>query len=439
MVNLYSDSVKYLSLIPLTIVFIILLIVLTKKRNRKQGIPQEVIEERIRNFQPKPLIDPDNIVNDNTLERLQPNESDPDCLNLVKVNYYCFLDNLDIRRSAETCIKKYGVGSCGPRGFYGTIDIHLLLEDRLAKFMQMEEAVLYSYGFSTIASAIGAYCKKSDYIFVDENISFCAKQGLLATKGREIYFKHNDVNDLEAKMHSISQLEDKDKNQKKKIFRKFIIIEGIYGATGQICPLPEILTLCKKYKVRIFIDETYSFGVLGTTGKGVTEHFGVDRSEVDMIMGSLEGALGSIGGFCVGASVIIEHQRLSGLGYCFSASLPPFLCQASLCALDKLEQCPEYISTLKDVSVSVNNALSNLKGYTILNSDISPVKVLTLSKSFSREERISNVNKIYTYCAQKGLYLDLVDMGLRLHCHMQMPDPAIDRIKDTLSDALKII
>lgn len=89
-----------------------------------------------------------------------------DCLNMASHNYLGLLGVADINESAIASVRKYGVGSCGPRGFYGTIDVHLELEERLAKFMQMEEAVVYSYGFSTSASAISAYCKRNDVIFV---------------------------------------------------------------------------------------------------------------------------------------------------------------------------------------------------------------------------------------------------------------------------------
>lgn len=117
------------------------------------------------------------------------------------------LDREDIRNVAEKCIRSNGVGSCGPRGFYGTIDIHLDLESKIADFMGMEETVLYSYGFSTVASAIGAYCKRSDILFCDDKISFAAKQGIVAAKSKTVYFKHNDMEDLENKLKEYEQLE----------------------------------------------------------------------------------------------------------------------------------------------------------------------------------------------------------------------------------------
>lgn len=207
-----------------------------------------------------------------------------ECLNLGTHNYLGLSDSTELIETAVETIKKYGVGSCGPRGFYGTVDVHLELEDRLAKFMGVEEAIIYSYGFATVATAIPAYCKRNDLIFVDEQVNFAVQKGLDAARGNIQYFKHNDVEDLH---NLLMKQEEVDKRNPKKAakIRRFLIIEGIYMNTGNICPLPELLKLCKQYKLRIFIDESISFGTIGLYGRGVTEYFNIPRSEIDMIMG----------------------------------------------------------------------------------------------------------------------------------------------------------
>jgi serine palmitoyltransferase len=206
------------------------------------------------------------------------------CLNLGTHRYLDLTESNVIEQKAVESIEKYGVGSCGPRGFYGTVDIHLNLEERLAKFMEMEEAVVYSYGFTTIASAIPAYCKRKDMIFVDEKVNFSIQKGLDASRSNINYFKHNDVNDLEKLLKAQKDL-NKTNSQGVETNRKFLIVEGIYMNTGTICPLPELVVLCRKYKLRIFVDESISFGILGANGRGVTEHFNIPRHEIDMIMG----------------------------------------------------------------------------------------------------------------------------------------------------------
>lgn len=207
-----------------------------------------------------------------------------DCLNLSTHNYLGLTENADIEKSAVESVQKYGVGSCGPRGFYGTVDVHLELEERLAKFMQMEEAVVYSYGFTAISSAIAAYCKRKDMVFVDEKVNFAIQKGLDAARSNIKYFKHNDVEDLERILKAQAGL-NKMSSKKVEKTRKFLIVEGIYMNTGTVCPLPELVAICRKYKLRIFVDESISFGTLGATGRGVTEHFNVPRHEIDMILG----------------------------------------------------------------------------------------------------------------------------------------------------------
>ncbi|KAF5292962.1 hypothetical protein FQR65_LT11079 [Abscondita terminalis] len=404
----------------------------TRKKKPKEEIDEELLYARISSYKPEPLIDYSKIDNDNKdIEIHAPDESIPGCLNLAKVNYFDFLNSKEFRNVAEACIRKYGVGSCGPRGFYGTVDIHLTLEERLAQFLQVEEAVLYSYGFATISSAISAYCKKSSIIFSDEKISFAATQGFLASKSQLVYFKHNDTSDLEAKL---KEYEKKEK-QKKKIFSKFLIVEGIYGSTGTICPLPKLMELREKYKLRIFIDETISFGVLGKTGRGITEHFGVDRSDVDMIMGSLEGSLGSIGGFCVGASVIVEHQRLSSLGYCFSASLPPFLSQVAISALDIFEKDPSMFGNLKKQCLRVHRRLTDMEGYIVISDPISPLKVITTKEV---DRRIETVNLIHNFCTSKNVHMINLDGYLKLNVNVAHTDTEVDKIITTLDDAIRV-
>ncbi|GLH08291.1 Serine palmitoyltransferase 1 [Gryllus bimaculatus] len=325
------------------------------------------------------------------------------CLNLATHNYLNFVGNEIIEKSAIDTIHKYGVGSCGPRGFYGTVDVHLDLENKLAEFMEMEEAVVYSYGFSTIASAIPAYAKRSDVIFVDEKVNFAIQKGLDASRSRLKFFKHNDTNDLESLLLEQAEL-DKKNPKKANVTRRFLIVEGIYMNTGEICPLPALIELRKKYKLRIFVDESVSFGTLGVTGRGVTEYFDVPKQDVDMIMCSMEWALGTIGGFCVGSSFIVEHQRLSGLGYCFSASLPPLLTVAASKALDIMTKDITIFSDLKDCCELMHSALETINGLKTKSHKHSPVKHLVLSDecvfNIPREQVLYEISN---YCIQHGI------------------------------------
>lgn len=149
----------------------------------------------------------------------------------------------------------------------------------------------------------------------DECVNFAIQKGMDASRSKIVFFKHNDVNDLEEKL---KEQEKKDlKNPKKAAnIRRFLIVEGIYTNTGEMCPLNEVIKLRAKYKLRLFLDESISFGTIGKHGRGLTELLNIDKTEVDLISGSLETSVESVGGFCVGTRFIVEHQRLSGLGYC---------------------------------------------------------------------------------------------------------------------------
>lgn len=328
------------------------------------------------------------------------------CLNLGTHNYLGLCGNAELTEKAVVTINKYGVGSCGPRGFYGTVDVHLELEDRLAKFMGMEEAIIYSYGFATLASAIPAYCKRKDLIFVDEQVNFAIQKGLDASRGNIRYFKHNNVQDLHNLLMKQNEVDKKNPKKAVKI-RRFLIIEGIYMNTGNICLLPELLDLCKKYKLRIFIDESISFGTIGPSGRGVTEYYNIPRNEIDMIMGSLECAIGTIGGFCVGTSFIVDHQRLSGLGYCFSASQPPLLATAAITSLDKIENNLEIFQSLSNNTLLMDNGLKEIPMLKCTSSPKSPLKHVYLKEQKDRATEEKLLTAISNKCIENNLAIIL--------------------------------
>ncbi|XP_014247189.1 serine palmitoyltransferase 1 [Cimex lectularius] len=323
------------------------------------------------------------------------------CLNMATQNFLGFAKDKHIEKETIQSIEKYGVGSCGPRGFYGTVDVHLELEEKLAKFLDSEEVVVYSYGFSTIASAIPAYSKKNDIIFVDECANYPIQKGLDASRSTIHYFKHNDMEDLE---RLLKQEEEKTQKKKKPSrARKFLVVEGIYQKTGFMCPLDKLVELRKKYKLRLFLDESISIGTIGSTGRGLREHFGIKASEIDLIIGSLENSLGSVGGFCVGTSFIVEHQRLSGLGYCFSASLPPLLTTAAIEALQILKEKPHLVTSLQEKCKLCNELLhdcENIKKHFKINgSSLSPVKILELKDKKNKEK----LDEIVQNCLTLGV------------------------------------
>ncbi|XP_046680117.1 serine palmitoyltransferase 1-like [Homalodisca vitripennis] len=324
------------------------------------------------------------------------------CLNFSTHDYLGFVGDDRIEAETTKCIGTYGVGACGPRGFYGTTLEHLELERSLAEFTGLADALVYAYGFATAASAIPAYAKKDDIIFVDEKRNFAIQRGLDASKSTVKFFKHNDTKDLEAILDKVKEEDLKDPRRARRS-RRYLIAEGIYINTGEICPLPGLVRLCKKHKVRIVIDESISFGVLGKTGRGVSEYYGVPREDVDLIIGSLEYVLGSVGGFCVGSRFLVDHQQASGLGYCFSASLPPLLATAALEGLRTIQREPGRLTRLRE---SCHSLHSRLQLSAVINNHFdvsgdpdSPVKLLTLPDHTPDPE--TTLERILEFCMSK--------------------------------------
>lgn len=412
---LFIDSIEILrSFSPHLISLQVLLVCfavfwyLSKKRSNYSSLPsKKLVESKLAEWRPEPLISEPPEEHSSLSPKYISSKvgkyiivDGKRCLNLGTHNYLGLTGNTEIIENAVQAVKKYGIGSCGPRGFYGTVDVHLELEERLAKFFGVEEAIIYSYGFATVASAIPAYCKRNDIIFVDEQVNFAIQKGLDASRGNVRYFKHNDVQHLEELL--IKQMElDKHSKRATKI-KRFLIIEGIYVNTGKICPLPQLLKLCKEYKLRIFIDESISFGTIGL-GKGVTEFFNIPRSEIDLIIGSLETSIGSIGGFCVGTSFVIDHQRLSGLGYCFSASQPPLLASAAIASLDIMENNLQLLKSLTDNALMMHHGIKEIPMLECFSFAESPLKHVHLKeeKDYDTEKKL--LSAISFQCIQNGL------------------------------------
>jgi len=242
-----------------------------------------------------------------------------------------------VKDAARAALSHYGCGSCGPRGFYGTIDVHLDLEKDYSNFLQVDGAILYSDGASTCSSTVAAFAKRGDLIIADEGIYEPLIAGVKLSRAYVKWFKHNDMDDLRNVLENVRHTDKKLKRKSNKQ-RRFIIVEGLYRNTGKIVPLDQLVKLKHEYNCRLILDESHSFGTLGKTGKGAMELYNVrPMFDVEITTMALENAIGSIGGITVGSDEVVDHQRLSGSGYCFSASSPPFTASAAIQSLKQLQ------------------------------------------------------------------------------------------------------
>ncbi|XP_061119549.1 serine palmitoyltransferase 1 [Conger conger] len=409
----YEAPAYHLILEGILILWIVrLLFSKTYKLQERSDLTEKEKEELIEEWQPEPLVPP--VSKDHPSLNYDVVTGPPshtivvngkECVNFASFNFLGLLDHDRVKKQALASLKKYGVGTCGPRGFYGTFDVHLELEERLARFMRTEEAIIYSYGFATVASAIPAYSKRGDIVFVDEAACFSIQKGLQASRSFIKYFRHNDMEDLERLLRE-QELEDQKNPRKARVTRRFIVVEGLYINTGDVCPLPDLVKLKYRYKVRIFLEESMSFGVLGDHGRGVTEHFGVDINDIDLISANMENAVASVGGFCCGRSFVIDHQRLSGQGYCFSASLPPMLASAAIEALSIMEEDPGIFSVLREKCSRVHTALQGIPGLKLVGDALTPALHLQLERSSgSRDTDVKTLRRIVDYCLDRKVAL----------------------------------
>ncbi|CAA2939120.1 long chain base biosynthesis 1-like [Olea europaea subsp. europaea] len=297
-------------------------------------------------------------------------------VNFTSANYLGFVGHEKLLESCTKSLEKYGVGSCGPRGFYGTIDVHLDCETKIAKFLGTPDSILYSYGLSTMFSIIPAFCKKGDIIVADEGVHWAIQNGLHLSRSTILYFKHNNMESLRSILEKTTH-----ENKRAKKVRRYIVVEGVYQNSGQIAPLDEIIRLKEKYRFRVILDESNSFGVLGHSGRGLTEHYKVPIDKVDIVTAAMGHALATEGGFCTGSTRVIDHQRLSSSGYVFSASLPPYLASVAITAVDVLEENPDLITKLRTNILTLYEGLSDVQGLEIVSDPQSPIVFLTLKKS----------------------------------------------------------
>ncbi|THH06253.1 hypothetical protein EW145_g4213 [Phellinidium pouzarii] len=291
-------------------------------------------------------------------------------INLASFNFAGLAGNESVKERAIEILRKYGLGSCGPPGFYGTTDIHMALERDIAQFLGTESCILYSQGFSTVSSVIGAFCKRGDVIVADRGVNFAIQKGLQISRSTIRWYDHNDLKSLEEVLQSV------EKERKKKrlpLTRRFIVTEGIFENDGVLLDLPKIIELKEKYKFRLILDESLSFGTVGRTGRGLTELYNVAATSVDMIVGSMANTLSSAGGFCAASHVIVQHQRINGTSFVFSAAMPSLLAASASEGITALTNTPSIMTSLQENARVLRGVLERLDCIIVPSHAVSPI------------------------------------------------------------------
>jgi 8-amino-7-oxononanoate synthase len=273
-------------------------------------------------------------------------------------NYLGLTTHPKVREAAQEAIKVYGTSCTGSRFLNGTLEMHLELEGELADFVGKEAALVFSTGMQVNLGTISSIVGKGEVAILDKDDHASILDGARLSWGVTKRFRHNDMADLERVLKSV----DNDKG-------KLLIVDGLFSMEGDIAPLPEIIPLCKKYGVRLMVDDAHAIGVLGR-GRGTAAHFDM-TDEVDLIMGTFSKSFASLGGFIAGDSQVMDFIQHNARSLIFSASIPPANAAAALAALHIMRDEPERVDRLSEIAEKMRQGFTSL-GFDIGNS-VTPV------------------------------------------------------------------
>jgi len=255
-------------------------------------------------------------------------------------NYLGLTRDPRVQEAAIKAIEKYGTSCSGSRFLNGTLELHEELEEKLAKFVRKEAALVFSTGYQTNLGAISTLISKNDVIITDKTNHASIFDGIFMAAGMNMginvkRYRHNDLADLERVLSRINPDQP-----------KIIITDGVFSMEGDVAKLPGIVELAKKYNARIYIDDAHGIGLLGQTGRGTQEHFNI-WDEVDLIMCTFSKSFASLGGFIAGKSEVIHYIKHHSRPLIFSAAMPPANIAAVLKSLEIIQKEPQIVHRLQ--------------------------------------------------------------------------------------------
>ncbi len=276
----------------------------------------------------------------------------------------------------------YGTGCSGSRFLNGTLKLHLELEEALASYIGKEACMTFSTGFQSNLGIISAIAGRNDYILCDRENHASIYDACRLSYAKMVRYKHNDMQDLETQLSQISDEAG-----------KLIVTDGVFSMSGDICDLPKIVELAKKYDAAVMVDDAHGFGVLGAGGRGTADYFGL-TDEVDVIMGTFSKSLASLGGYMVASERVIDYTRHTSRPFIFSASIPPAMCATAMAALNVIKREPERVQRLSDLGAYLRRGL--------------------IERGLKIKEAATPIVPIYTYDAESTLAINklLYDAGV---------------------------
>jgi len=277
-------------------------------------------------------------------------------------NYLGLTTHPEVQEAAREAISRFGTSCTGSRFLNGTLELHERLENELADWIQKEKTLIFSTGMQVNLGTISSLVGRKDYIILDREDHASIVDGARLSYGELIRYKHNDMADLEGKLSRLPA----DKG-------KLLVVDGLFSMEGDIARLPEIVPLCKKFGVRLMVDDAHAVGVLGG-GRGTAAHFGL-TNDVDLIMGTFSKSFASIGGYLAGDSEIIDYVKHNARSLIFSASIPGPNAAAVLAALNVMRREPERIERVIKIADRMREEYKNL-GFDIGYSETPVIPII---------------------------------------------------------------
>jgi 8-amino-7-oxononanoate synthase len=257
-------------------------------------------------------------------------------INFATYNYLGLAGHPAVSEAAKQAIDRYGTSVSASRPVSGEKALHLELERGIAKFIGVDDAVLFVAGHGTNVTTIGHLFGRNDLILYDALSHNSIFLGCMLSGARAISFAHNDGTALERLLQE----------HRHRYQRVLVVIEGVYSADGDIPDLPQFIELKERHKAFLMVDEAHSIGVLGEHGQGISEHFGIDPRTVDLWMGTLSKSFASCGGYIAGCQAVVEYLKCTAPGFIYSIGISPANTAASLAALQILQQEPQRVAQL---------------------------------------------------------------------------------------------
>ncbi len=335
-------------------------------------------------------------------------------------NYLGLTTDPRVREAAIEAVKRYGTSCTGSRFLNGTLALHQEAEARLANFVGMEAALVFSTGYQVNLGTISALIGRGDVVVLDKDDHASIVDGAMLALGETRRYSHNDMTHLDRVLEKI----DEDTGV-------LVVVDGVYSMGGDLAPLPDIIPITKKHGARLMVDDAHSIGVMGG-GRGTPAHFGVTE-DVDLIMGTFSKSFASLGGFIAGDADVMDYIQHHARSFMFSASMPASNVAAVLAALDIMENEPEHVERLWEVTERMRSGLKEM-GFRMgpSTTPIIPIIIGEREKTFMA----------WKMCFDAGLYTNAViapavppDMGLLRTSYMAThTDEQIDRALNILGE-----